>query len=169
MDVVMVADFDQTDREIMIILQKNSRIANTEIAKALNISEGTVRNRIRRLVDGKIIQNIAVINPELLGYQVHLFVGVQVEVKKAKDVASKLKDKEAVHFLGYSTGRYDLIFVAFFRSAEEQRQFFLEELSGIEGIIRTETFNVLKNVKTRYLWGVSIPSSGKEGDSRKRR
>jgi len=165
----MVADFDETDLEIMTILQKNSRVANTEIAKRLHISEATVRNRIRRLVDSKIIQNIAVINPELLGYQMHLFVGVQVELGKAKDVASKLKDKDAVHFLGHSTGRYDLIFVAFFRSAEEQRQFFLEELSCIKGIIRTETFNVLKNVKTKYLWGVSIPATKREVDARKRR
>ena len=163
----MIIDFDDTDREIMIILQKNSRIANTEIAKRLHISEATVRNRIRRLVDGKIIQNMAVINPELLGYQMHLFVGVQVELNKAKDVASKLKDKDVVHFLGYSTGRYDLIFVAFFRNADEQRQFFLEELSCIQGIIRTETFNVLKNVKTKYLWGVSVPAPRRAGNARK--
>ena len=63
----------------------------------------------------------------------------------------------------------DLIFVAFFHSPEEQRQFFLEELSGIEGIIRTETFNVLKNVKTKYLWGVSALSSERKGDARKGR
>jgi len=165
----MVIDIDGTDREIMSILQENSRSANTEIAKRLQISEATVRNRIRKLVDSKIIRNIAVIKPELLGYQVHLFVGVQVEVKKAKEVASRLKNKEAVHFLGYSTGRYDIILVAFFRSVEEQSQFFLEELSRIEGIIRTETFSVLKNVKTKYMWGVSVLTSESGSGPRKGR
>ena len=67
---------DKTDREIMMILQENARIANTEIAKRLGISEATVRNRIRKLLDNRVIQNIAVINPEVLGYQVHIIIGI---------------------------------------------------------------------------------------------
>lgn len=92
---------DNIDQEIMAILQKNSRVTNTEIARRLDISEGTVRNRIKKLVDDHIIRNIAVVNPESLGYQVHVIVGIQVEYKKMAEVTKQLKEKPVIHFLGY--------------------------------------------------------------------
>ena len=150
---------DSTDREIMSILQKNSRVTNTEIARRLDISEGTVRYRIKRLVDDRIIRNIPVVNPETLGYQVHVIVGVQVEYKKLQEVTKQLKEKEAVHFLGVAAGRYDLMVIAFFRNTEEQLAFFTNELAPIDGIVRLETFTVLQMLKTKYLWGVSVAGS----------
>jgi len=147
---------DDTDREIMSILQKNSRVTNTEIARRLDISEGTVRHRIKKLVDERIIRNIAVVNPETLGYGVHVYIGIQVEYKKLAKVTKQLKEKAAIHFLGYVSGRYDLMVIAFFRNTDEQVAFFTNELAGIDGIERLETFTVLKMLKTKYLWGVSV-------------
>lgn len=154
---------DNTDQEIMSILQKNSRVTNTEIARRLDISEGTVRNRIKKLVDNRIIRNIAVVNPETLGYQVHVIVGIQVEYQKMTEVTRQLKEKQAVHFLGIAAGRYDLMVIAFFRNSEEQLAFFADDLASIDGIVRLETFTVLKMLKTKYLWGVSVAES-KEDD-----
>ncbi len=154
---------DNIDREIMSILQKNSRVTNTEIARRLDISEGTVRNRIKKLVDNRIIRNIAVVNPETLGYQVHVIVGIQVEYQKMAEVTKQLKEKQAVHFLGIAAGRYDLMVIAFFRNTEEQLAFFADDLASIDGIVRLETFTVLKMLKTKYLWGVSVAES-KEAD-----
>ena len=154
----MTESIDQTDREIMSILQKNSRVSNTEIAKRLDISEGTVRNRIKKLVDNRIIRNISVINPEALGYLVHLIVGLQIEYAKLARVVERLKKIEAIHFLGYATGKHDLIAIMFFRDAEEQLHFYQDELPSIDGITRIETFNILKMLKTKYQWGVSLSS-----------
>jgi len=150
---------DNTDREIMSILQKNSRVTNTEIARRLDISEGTVRNRIKKLVDDRIIRNIAVINPETLGYHVHVIVGTQVEYKKMAEVTKQLKEKPSIHFLGYAAGKYDLMAIVFFRDVDEQLSFFTDELASIDGIVRLETFTVLKMLKTKYQWGVSVAES----------
>ena len=150
-----MADIDSTDRKIVAILEKNSRTANTEIAKNLGISETTVRKRIKRLEEKEIIRNVAVINPEALGYQVHVIVGVEAEYKKIKHVTKKLHEKDAVFFLGNSIGRYDLIFVAFFRSNEEMYRFMVDEIAQIDGIIRTESHMILKMSKTSYVWGIS--------------
>ena len=42
---------DERDRKILEILQDNSRLSNTEIAKIIGVSEGTIRKRIKRLID----------------------------------------------------------------------------------------------------------------------
>ncbi|MBW1799782.1 MAG: Lrp/AsnC family transcriptional regulator [Deltaproteobacteria bacterium] len=155
----MVECLNKTDHAIIRLLGHNARMTNTEIAERVGISESTVRNRIKKLVDNRVIQNIAVINPEILGYQLHSHIGIQVDYQKLRDVTEALKDLEAVHFLGSATGRYDLIIFCFFRTVDEQRHFLLEELAPIAGIVRTETLNIIKMYKTKYLWGVSILGS----------
>ena len=47
--------FDYYDRRILELLEQNSRIPYTEIARILGVSEGTVRRRINDLVDNGII------------------------------------------------------------------------------------------------------------------
>ena len=147
---------DEKDFEIIKFLGKDARMSNTEIAERLGISEATVRNRIKKLVAKKIIQNIAVINPEALGYHFHSHIGIQVDYQKIKDVAEALKKLDAVNFLGFATGRYDLIIFCFFRTVDEQRHFLFDQLAPIDGIVRTETLQILKMYKTKYIWGVSL-------------
>jgi Lrp/AsnC family transcriptional regulator for asnA, asnC and gidA len=148
-------DIDSIDGKIAAILEENSRRANTEIARELGISETTVRKRIKRLEEKGVIKNIAVINPEVLGYQIHLIVGVEAEYKKIQHVVKQLNEKQAVFFVGNSIGRYDIIFVAFFHSKEEMYRFLVDEISQINGIIRTESHMIIKMSKTNYVWGIS--------------
>ena len=41
---------DRLDEKIIQILRDNGRISNAEIARDLNVSEGTIRRRIRKLI-----------------------------------------------------------------------------------------------------------------------
>ncbi|MCL4345744.1 MAG: Lrp/AsnC family transcriptional regulator [Candidatus Thermoplasmatota archaeon] len=51
---------DDKDSAILSMLKECSRISNVEIAKRLGITEGTVRRRIHRLVEEKIIKRFTV-------------------------------------------------------------------------------------------------------------
>lgn len=164
-DNKMKSKIDETDYKIIRLLGENARMANTEIAERLSISESTVRNRIKKLVDNRVIQNIAVINPDILGYQRHTYIGIQVDYQRLKSVIEALKHLEAVHFIGATTGRYDIIIICFFRNTDEHHHFLLEDLLPIKGIVRTETFSVLKMYKTKYLWGVSLLDSNAHSKS----
>ena len=42
---------DELDIQILSILEKDSRTKNTEIAKRLSVSEGSIRRRIDNLVE----------------------------------------------------------------------------------------------------------------------
>jgi Lrp/AsnC family transcriptional regulator for asnA, asnC and gidA len=62
---------DQTDWQIIKLLNEDGRMPSTEIAQRLgNISARTVNNRIRLLTKAKIFNVRAVIDPEKVGYGV---------------------------------------------------------------------------------------------------
>ena len=68
---------DETDVAILTALQEDGRRPFTEIARALGLSEGTVRQRVARLQRLGIVQIVGVVNPSRLGMR-RLVIGVQV-------------------------------------------------------------------------------------------
>ena len=44
---------DELDRKIIALLQVDGRSSNAKIARAVGVSEGTVRRRLRRLIQEK--------------------------------------------------------------------------------------------------------------------
>ena len=47
---------DAMDRHIIAILNQDGRVNNKDIAAQLKISEGTVRNRVRRLMEEGLLR-----------------------------------------------------------------------------------------------------------------
>ena len=52
---------DQTDKKIIQLLGADARMSNNQMAKVIGVTEGTVRNRIQKLIKNKVIK-ISVIN-----------------------------------------------------------------------------------------------------------
>ena len=77
---------DQIDLDIIALLQQNGRMPYTEIAEALDVSEGTVRNRVARLQDDKIIQIVGMADPYQLSYDAPAIIGVSVNPQQMDDV-----------------------------------------------------------------------------------
>ncbi|MCH7661987.1 MAG: AsnC family transcriptional regulator, partial [Euryarchaeota archaeon] len=51
---------DELDREILDVLRHDARIPYTEIADRVDTSEGTVRNRVERMVETDVIERFTV-------------------------------------------------------------------------------------------------------------
>jgi len=72
-------ELDQTDIIILEALIFDSRTSPTNLAKKINKSEATVRNRIKKLVDVGIIENFGLdINAKLIGYKVVAYLGADL-------------------------------------------------------------------------------------------
>ena len=54
---------DNIDKKIISELQKNGRISYKDIAKKLGVSDGTIRFRIKKLIQKKLLKISASINP----------------------------------------------------------------------------------------------------------
>jgi len=148
----ITVNLDSVDRQIISLLQENCRRTNADIARAIEVSESTVKNRINRLVDNGILKNLAILNPQSLGYHSDVLVGIRVAQGKLKETGDALKAMNEVVYMGYITGRYDIMVEVLLHDPEELLVFIRDHLGKIPGIASTETFYVMQNEKINYEW-----------------
>ncbi|GAB4373267.1 MAG: Lrp/AsnC family transcriptional regulator [Spirochaetales bacterium] len=136
---------DETDWKIIEILQQGW-VPNNTIARALNISEGTVRIRLKKLKDAGILTVRALINPDVLANKQLALVALTVaESRLLERKAEEIAQLPNVLSVSIISGRYDLIAEVLVDSNKGLVKFLTEELSAIEGITRSESFLMLKN------------------------
>jgi DNA-binding Lrp family transcriptional regulator len=67
----MPLDLDPTDLRILAQLQRDSALSNQALAEAVHVSAATALRRVRRLVEGGVIERqVALLAPEALGSSV---------------------------------------------------------------------------------------------------
>lgn len=145
-------DLDPIDLGIVRLLQQQGRTSNARIARELGISEPTARKRIDRLVGDGILKVVAVLNPAGVGYATDVIIGIRVEPGRAIEVGEALARMDEVVYLGYTTGRYDLIVETLFRDDDALFAFLTDRLPALGGIVATETASVLRTGKINYDW-----------------
>ena len=119
----------------------------TEIAKSLNVSEGTIRNRVGRLIDEKVFQITAVTDPHKLGYDVSAIIGVSIRGANIEEAAKKIATLIEVSDVNMVSGEFDLIIQAYFRDRDHLTTFINQHLRPIEGVSHSQTFVNLRTFK----------------------
>ena len=131
---------DSKDREILDRLEENGRAAFTEISEDMNVSEGTVRNRVQRMKDEGVIEKFTVEISEQ--EQVKAFVSVDISTERDfEDVLGDLPNDLEVFEVA---GRFDL-FVKVSRYSSEEVNNVVDEIRSIEGVSDTTTYMVLSD------------------------
>lgn len=145
---------DELDRKIIKMLQQNGRTSNTDIARALDITETTVRKRITHLLDERLMNIVAVPTPEAAGMNLSAIIGLSVGLTAMHSVGDQLRAYPEVRYIGMSAGRYDIMVEAFFADQEHLLRFVTDKLGSLSGITDIETSIILKVVKFSYEWEI---------------
>ncbi len=148
---------DKTDRAIIAHLQYNGRMPYTDIAADLGISEGSVRRRVKRLTESGVMQIVAVAEPQFLGLNGAGVIGVSVQAGHVDDVAQQIAQFFEVTYLFMASGSFDLFVEVFCQDKDAFVSFLSQKLQKIPGVLRTETFMILKIYKLLYQWGEVAP------------
>jgi len=143
---------DGTDRRIVALLQRDGRMSNVDIARAVGVAEATVRKRIERLLSEGVIRVVAIPAVDKLGLEVETVIMLKVDLGQASQIGQQLGAMKEVHSVRYATGEYDIIMEAAFPSDEELLQFLTSRLARISGIRATATSHVLKTIKQGCDW-----------------
>ena len=141
---------DAIDQHILSILEENGRATNREIAESVGVSEGTVRNRIERLIRDDVLRIVGVTNPAKLGLNTAAVISISGELSRITDIAESIANEDGVVYVGYTTGHADIIVLAFFPSNDELTEFMTKTLAGIPGILKAETNIILKPVRSLF-------------------
>jgi Lrp/AsnC family transcriptional regulator of lysine biosynthesis len=130
---------DAIDSSIIEKLKKDARTPFLQIAKDLKVSEGTIRKRVKDLINDKIIKKFSLETAE----DVFAIVGLETETKtETKKIVEKIKTF-GVETIYEVTGRFDIICEVPSSNMEKVNDI-LEKIRSTQGVIHTETFTVLK-------------------------
>ncbi len=142
------------DKRIVRVLQKNARTPNTEIARALGVTETTIRNRVARLLDEKQIGVVAVVNPDATEATISAFLEISLHPKDLDAVVDSLRARGEVRYLGLTLGRAQIIIEAFFRDHEHLLEFQTGVVASLPGVTAVETAIVVHVAKFSYEWEI---------------
>ena len=145
---------DELDMKIVEILQEDGRASNAGIARRVGVSEGTVRRRLKQLIQEEFIRVVALLDPGKMGYASEALVGVRVDPDKIDQVAERLAALEEVNWVAETTGSFDIFAWATLESSSTLGIFLRTKVGTIPGVRRTETF-VNLSVKKRWYGGAA--------------
>lgn len=137
---------DDLDFKILRMLESNGRTPNNEIAERLSVSEGTVRNRIKKLTENNYLKIKGMTNPDFGRIKQLIFILVSLEdIKKWRETAESIAKLPNVKSVSMLTGRFDIL-VEVFIEPHHLITFLTEQLGNIEEISSTESLVTIKNI-----------------------
>lgn len=146
---------DKLDCRLIRLLQADGRMSNIAIAQKLGISEYTVRNRIKRLLENATIKIVAVANPIDLGFEIAGNLKIKIDLKKADQVLENLKTIDSLIWVALTTGGTDIDVDFIARSFKEFKDLIFKKISGIDGVLSMETSLMVDLVKDTHNWGTA--------------
>jgi Lrp/AsnC family transcriptional regulator for asnA, asnC and gidA len=136
---------DDIDLRISTVLAEDGRIANSEIARRLGVSEGTVRQRLKKLIESDSLQIRTLVSAKQFPERYMAVIGLSIEGRQLEKCADLLNEAPEVVQTMIVTGRYDLLVTVLLGSRAGLVDFVTHKLSAISGIRNSETFVCLKN------------------------
>ena len=138
---------DDIDKEIIRILQDDARKSYREIQEQLQISIGTIHNRITKLKKNNIIEGYTLkLNNTKLGYKLTFLISLQIDGKYTEEILTELSEKPEICTVFNVTGEQSASLICRFKESEDVHEF-LRELNEHKHVIRTNSNMVLKEYK----------------------
>lgn len=148
---------DETNQKIIRMLQDDGRMPYAQIANALDISEGTVRNRVNLMKQSGALRIIAAVDPVAIDYVADAMLGIKVAPNAdPEQVAERLGHRPEVVYILWVGGRYDLLAEVVFDRREDFLNFMLTECYRQSDIMSVEIMNGIAMFKNQFLTTFAI-------------
>ncbi len=139
---------DEKDKKIIEILLEDGRKSYVEIGKMLNLSEGSIRRRIKKLQEvGIIIGYCAQINPKKLGYNIVSLTGIDTDPEYFLDILNELKKLKEVKKLYTTTGDHMIMAEIWAKNDEEFSNLIFNKIGKIRGVRKICPSIILNQIK----------------------
>ncbi len=147
---------DRTDRMILEILQKDGRIAISELASKINLSTTPCSERVKRLErDGVIMGYYARLSPELLERNLLVFLEIKLSAKSGDvfdQVARDLVEIPEVMECHLISGEFDYLVKARLKEMSAYRKLLGDLLKKLPSSASSHSYIVMEEVKeTLYI------------------
>lgn len=144
-------DLDAQDLSILRELQTGS-VSNVELAQRVNLSPPATHARVKRLEREGFIRNyVALLDRELIGYDLLCFVTVSLKLHKLEELnyfIEAVQRAPEVLECFQVTGDYDYILKVAIKNRQDLQRFLMDCLTPIPAVERLHTRVVLTEVKS---------------------
>ncbi|WP_425560203.1 Lrp/AsnC family transcriptional regulator [Kineococcus glutinatus] len=154
---------DAVDRELIGHLQVDGRMSYAALAKAVGLSEAAVRQRVQRLLEGGVMQVVAVTDPLTVDLLRQTMIGIRVD-GDTRQVAARLAELPEVDYVVLCAGSFDVLAELTCADDEQLLDLLNSRVRTIPGVRSTETFIYLELVKQTYAWGAATHHGDRPGD-----
>jgi Lrp/AsnC family leucine-responsive transcriptional regulator len=142
---------DQTDREILNLLQKDGRLSHKQLAAMVNLSITPIHIRVRRLEELNYIKRFtAILNPKKIGKGLIGYVEVKLiehtEESLTNFMAEAVKLEEVMECY-HMSGAYDFLMRIVINDMDEYSKVLMKKLSKLPGKAHFESFFVMTEGK----------------------
>nr|WP_281372950.1 Lrp/AsnC family transcriptional regulator [Kineococcus aurantiacus] len=143
---------DDVAKRIIEVLQVDGRMSYAAIGKAVGLSEAAVRQRVQRLLDGGVVQIVAVTDPVQVGFARQAMIGIRAD-GDTRVVADRLAELPEVDYVVVTAGSFDVLAEVVCEDDDGLLEIVNTRIRTIPGVQATETFVYLKLRKQLYDWG----------------
>jgi DNA-binding Lrp family transcriptional regulator len=148
-----VVEMDDVDRDILSAIALDGRRSNRDIARELEVSDSTVRLRIRRLEQAGLLRISAQTDPYLTGkVDAWAYVRLEISGDQSKVVELLVKTPE-VGVVAEVSDRYQLLILVIAKTRPALIDFVVNQLRTIPGVRSTQTCEIIHTQKLDYHWG----------------
>jgi Lrp/AsnC family leucine-responsive transcriptional regulator len=148
----MFNKLDSTDKEILMLLQKDATLTNKEMASTLHKSIATVHERVRKLkTQGFIKRIVAIVDRTKINKGLIAFSQVLLKNHTAETLYAFEKDVavfEEVMECYQMTGAFDFILRIATSDMDSYHHFLRNKLATLQNISTVQSFFVLSETKS---------------------
>ncbi|HEX7694878.1 MAG TPA: Lrp/AsnC family transcriptional regulator [Sphingomonas sp.] len=148
-----MVDLDEFDRKIIAVLRDDGRITMTELAQRIGLSKTPCLQRVRRLIDAKIILGFrAIVDPARLGLDHVAFAEVKLSdtreaaLREFNAAVRRIPEVEECHMIASS---FDYLLKVRTADIRKYRLVLGEKISSLPHVANTSTFVAMETVKER--------------------
>lgn len=152
---------DDIDLAILALLQRDGRISNVDLARAVGLTAPPCLRRVRALEDGGFIQSYhARINGNALGYTITVFAMVslksqaEADLKAFEEHVATLPEIRECHMLN---GEIDFILKIVSHDLQSFQQFLTANLTSAANVESIKTSLTIRTSKNEF--GIPIDAS----------
>ena len=141
---------DDLDEAIIAIFRTDGRLSNREVARRLDISEGTVRQRLKKLQDANAIRIGVVADVFHLGYTQAALIRLAIAPQHVEAALAALTALEDTTYVAAVAGRFNLIVLVLVRDQAHLLDLINSNVESLQGINEVDVRPVVRTVKYNF-------------------
>lgn len=149
---------DEIDEAIIALLQEDGRLSNRAVGRELGVSEGTVRQRLKKLQDSGAIRMGVVIDPTRLGVNVHANVLVAVEPSRLEHAIQAFSKLKEASYVACISGRFNVHIILAATNPAELGRLINSQIERFSGVHDVSVRLIVGVAKHEYHL-INIPAS----------